>query len=153
MLFSEKILPFRRIHPGSTHRSFLFQFFLLQNATNCDEYFLGETSRDLRFFDRVTSHGLLSTASVEMNLEPTIRDTIADARKSTWEHETTSLSPFYFACLPCEIDSGLMAVEWDWIDLMGAVKMISPSFFHHGKACLFLDRIQSGIYIAIAYDI
>lgn len=35
---------------------------------------------------------------------------------------------------------------------MGAVKVISPAFLYRGRARLFLDRIQSGIYIAIAYD-
>lgn len=37
---------------------------------------------------------------------------------------------------------------------MGAVKVISPSSLRRGRARnLFLDRIQSGIYIAVTYDI
>lgn len=39
-----------------------------------------------------------------------------------------------------------MAVGRDWIDLMGAVKVISLfRLVMEGRACLFLGRIQSGI--------
>lgn len=87
-------------------------------------FFRRQTSRDLRFFGRVLSRGS------SYRLPRWNKPRVGDKRR---EHETPSSSPFYFTCLPCQVDSGLMAVEWDWIDLMGAVKVISQSSLHCGR--------------------
>lgn len=49
------------------------------------------------------------------------------------------MSPLlYFVWLPCQVDLSLTAVKWDWIDLMGAVKVISPPFLIvEGRAFIF----------------
>lgn len=89
-----------------------------------------------RFLDRLVSRGSYQLSHLNEPWVSEIRDAIVGTSRRG-EHATSS-SLLYFAYLPCQVDLNLTAVKWDWIDLMGAVKVISlPSLIVEGRAFIF----------------
>ena len=79
------------------------------NVIIYNKYFLGEPRSAISCY---ITRFFLSTV-VEMNPKLIIRDAIADTKENTQEREISlsSLSlPFYFTCLPSQVDLSLMAV-------------------------------------------